>query len=105
MDATPDGDRPSRGATLAAVVGGFALLIVGAVLALPLPEVGVPLVLIGLRLLGRRYAWARRANAWLDERYARLKERWRGWPAPVRYGSLILLAVILVALFSLLFGH
>lgn len=44
------------------VVGGFALLGLGLLLVLVLfPELGVPLVLVGLGLLARHLAWEQRA--------------------------------------------
>jgi hypothetical protein len=45
---------------------GFGLLISGGVLALPgVPGPGILLMVAGLALLGDRFAWARRALAWL----------------------------------------
>jgi hypothetical protein len=44
------------------LVGGFGALILGAIIALPVPEFGIPLVLIGTRLLGDRYLWASQLN-------------------------------------------
>jgi hypothetical protein len=46
--------------------GGFLALIVGVVIAIPLPEFGVPLVLLGTRLLGDKYTWARIVNQRVD---------------------------------------
>ena len=55
------------------LIGGFAALIVGAPLALLLPEFGVPLVLVGTRLLGDRYKWAKVLNAKVDIGWAKTK--------------------------------
>jgi hypothetical protein len=52
-----------RGLRLAA---GFAALICGGLVTLLLPEVGIPLLLIGTRLLGDRYRWARTLNQKVD---------------------------------------
>jgi len=55
------------------LVGGFVLLIVGTPLALLLPELGVPLVLLGTRLLGDRYKWAKALNSRVDKGWAKTK--------------------------------
>jgi len=52
------------------IVGGFALLLAGGVLALPgIPGPGIPLVLIGLTLLSSRFAWAKRALDWIRRKF------------------------------------
>jgi hypothetical protein len=51
--------------------GGFLSLIVGVVITIPLPEFGVPLVLLGTRLLGDKYKWARIVNQRVDVGWAR----------------------------------
>ena len=44
------------------LIAGFALLIIGGVLALPgVPGPGIPIILLGLLLLSDHFAWARRA--------------------------------------------
>jgi hypothetical protein len=53
--------------------GGFLALIVGVVITIPLPEFGVPLVLLGTRLLGDKYKWARIVNQRVDVGWARAK--------------------------------
>ena len=50
-------------------------MISGALIAILLPEVGVPLMLIGTRLLGNRYAWAKKLNAKVDSGWLRVKTR------------------------------
>jgi hypothetical protein len=57
------------------IAGGFVALIVGAIFTLPLPELGVPLLLLGTRLLGDRYKWARTLNAKIDAGWAKAKAR------------------------------
>lgn len=64
--------------------GGIALLAVGALLLIPLPEAGLPAVLLGLRLLGRHYGWARRANDKLDHIAAACRRRWTRLPGLLR---------------------
>jgi hypothetical protein len=53
--------------------GGFLALIVGVVITIPLPEFGVPLVLLGTRLLGDKYKWARIVNQRVDVGWTRTK--------------------------------
>ena len=60
-----------------AIIAGAVLTAAGVVLIVPLPEVGLPLVVGGLRLLGRRYRWAARANARVDAVAVAAGVRWR----------------------------
>lgn len=55
------------------LVGGFGALIIGALITLPLPEFGVPLLLVGSRLLGDRYKWAQRLNSRVDAGWVKVK--------------------------------
>ena len=55
------------------LVGGFVALIVGAIITLPLPEFGIPMVLLGTRLLGDRYRWARVLNQKVDAVWIKTK--------------------------------
>jgi hypothetical protein len=44
---------------------GFALILVGAILALPLvPGPGIPLMILGLVILSEHFHWARRLTEW-----------------------------------------
>ena len=61
-----------------ALVLGFTLLPIGIIIFPIAPEFGIPLLLISTRLLGRRFAWARRFNAWVDARWMSLRARLRG---------------------------
>lgn len=85
-----------------AVALGGVLLLLGAVLLLPLPEAGLPLVLGGLRLLGRRYAWARRLNVRVDAAAARVHRWWRGlaWPVRLLLGAALLAVAIAAGVYS-----
>lgn len=63
------------------LVAGFALLFVGAVLALPgVPGPGILIIVLGLLLLSERFLWARRLLAWsrVKLRQIRRKERGKG---------------------------
>ena len=80
-----------------AVLVGAVLALLGLVLLLPLPEVGVPLLLGGLRLLGRRFAWARRANDRVDAAWRRARAWFHALRPPVRALVTLLLVVVAVA--------
>jgi hypothetical protein len=73
--------------------GGFALLATGALLLVPLPEAGLPALLVGLRLLGRHYSWARTANDKLDHAARVGRQRWDRLPRAVRLPVLALLLI------------
>ena len=64
--------------TAVKIVGGFAMLAIGLVLAIPgVPGPGIPLVLLGLVSLSNHFAWARRSVAWLKQKTDRLRrKRW-----------------------------
>ena len=63
----------SRSRKLLRLVGGFGALVAGALIALPLPEFGIPLVRLGTRLLGDRYKWAKILNSKVDIGWAKAK--------------------------------
>lgn len=70
----------SRAARILTVLGGGLVGLLGAVLLLPLPELGFPLLLVGLRVLALEYEWAARAYvpvARLWERLKALSMRWK----------------------------
>jgi hypothetical protein len=52
--------------------------VLGALVVVPLPELGLPLLLLGLRLLALRYDWAARAYLPVARLWERLKEL-PGW--------------------------
>lgn len=79
---------------LVAVVAGGILSIAGMALLLPLPEIGLPLLLVGLRLLGRRFSWARRANARVDRLARRAADRYHRLPPALRLLALVTLAAL-----------
>ena len=74
MPSPPSSKSTFRPLRALKVVGGFALLIVGGVLAIPgVPGPGVPIILLGLLVLSDHFAWARRAIVWAKERTARFR--------------------------------
>lgn len=52
---------------------GFILLVLGVPVAILLPELGVPMLLFSTRLLGRKYLWARKVNAWVSSNWIKTK--------------------------------
>jgi len=91
LDEARDRHRErSPGRRLAALAGGWASGLLGLVLVLPLPELGLPLLVFGLRLLALRYDWA--ARAYLP--VARLWERVKALPASIK----VVVGIVAVAL-------
>ncbi len=81
LDAARERHRArSPGRRAAAVVGGWLALLLGAAIVVPLPELGLPLLLVGLRILAVRYDWA--ARAYLP--VARLWERSKALPSAAK---------------------
>src|SRR5687768_13223603 len=85
--------RPAALRVLVAAAG-----LVAAVVAVPLvvllPEVGVPLLLLALRLLAVEFDWAARGYAWVIWRWGQAKAWFHAAPAPLR----ALVVVVLLAL-------
>ena len=48
---------------------------VGVIITLPLPEFGIPMILLGTRLLGDRYKWAKTLNSKVDIGWAKAKAK------------------------------
>ena len=90
--------RPVTVRVLVSVAGGIVLL-ASLPLCVVLPEVGVPILLLGLRFLAVEADWAARACVWIDWRFTQAK-RWFGRQrASVRAavgGILVGLAALLV---------
>ena len=84
------------------VLGGGLLALLGAVLLLPVPELGVPLLLGGLRLLGRRYAWARRADRRVQAAWSSVRAWFHRQSAATRLavGLLLVAAAVLLAVLA-----
>jgi hypothetical protein len=66
----------ARGKDMLVHAGGWVVLGVGVAL-LVLPGPGIPLVIVGLGILGRRHAWARSAAHRIRTRAAKLADRVR----------------------------
>jgi hypothetical protein len=89
-----------------ALVGG--LLFVAAIpLIVLVPELGIPALLVGFRLLAVEVDWAARAYAWTDWRFSQLRDWFHRQSQPARAAmltGLLLVAVALVWLIVVEFG-
>ncbi|HJS48980.1 MAG TPA: hypothetical protein VJ745_01550 [Gaiellaceae bacterium] len=77
--------------TLAVAGGGFVGL-AGAAFVLPVPELGLPLLLMGLRLLALEYEWAVRAYVPVARLWERVKALSLVWKI-----GIVAIAVLAVA--------
>ena len=72
----------------------FARL-VGALLVLPVPELGLPLLLLGLRLLALEYEWAARAFVPVARLWDRVKAFSLAWKLAIAAIGLLAIAGLL----------
>lgn len=92
----------SRLTRLALATLGGALLIASVPLVVVLPEIGIPALLIALRLLAVEVGWAARAYVWIDWRFAQARQWFHRQSVPVRAAVLVGFLVLAVALVLLL---
>ncbi len=87
----------ARPAALRILIAAAALVaaIVSAPLVIVLPELGVPLLLVALRLLAVEFDWAARGYAWVIWRWGQAKAWYAGSSAPVR--ALVVLVLLALA--------
>jgi len=58
------------------IVVGFALLLVGLILSLPMvPGPGIVVIVLALGLLSHEFEWARRLRGWAHAEFERLSRR------------------------------
>lgn len=76
------------------VVGG-ALLVASVPLVILLPEIGIPALLVGLRLLAVEAKWAARAYAWIDWRFSQARDWFHRQSLAIR--AVVVLAMLAVA--------
>lgn len=81
---------------------GALLLVASAPLVIVLPEVGVPALLVGLRLLAVEAEWAAKAYAWIDWRFSQARDRFHRQSGPTRAVVIAVLLLVAVALIWLL---
>lgn len=93
--------RPPALRAVLAVLG--TLLLVACVpLVVLLPEIGVPALLVALRLLAVEADWAARAYAWIDWRFNQARDWFHRQAGPVRGAVLVALLAVAAALVWLL---
>lgn len=63
----------SRGRRVAVIAGGWGAALLGIALVIPLPELGLPLLVVGLRLLALQYTWAAHAYLLVARIWERVK--------------------------------
>jgi uncharacterized membrane protein len=81
----------------AAVVAGVLFALAGAALCVIFPEGGIPLLLIGLRLLALRFAWAAVAYARVRWWWVRFVAWWRSRSRALRWSIIIGVTAIVTA--------
>src|SRR3712207_2367702 len=91
---------PLPRAVLAAL--GAVLLLASVPAAVVLPELGVPALLVALRLPAVEADWAARAYAWIDWRFSQSREWFHRQSRPVRGVVVLGLVALAVALVWLL---
>ena len=96
-----DRARPKPIRIAAATAGALAAL-AAIPLIVVLPELGVPLLLIALRLLAVEFDWAAQAYAWVIWRWSQARHWFANASKPARAATVILLVAIAVALIWLL---
>lgn len=81
---------------------GLVAGVVAVPLVVVLPEIGVPLLLVALRLLAVEFDWAARGYAWVIWRWGQARAWFHGASAPVRALVILALLVLLAGLVWLL---
>ena len=84
----------SRAARVLTVLGGGLVGLLGAVLLLPLPELGLPLLLVGLRVLALEYEWAERAYVPVARLWERLKALSTPWKVAIAACAILAVGAI-----------
>ncbi|MGH3096635.1 MAG: PGPGW domain-containing protein [Streptosporangiales bacterium] len=81
---------------IALAVAGVCTSIVGAILLIE-PELGLPVLLVGLRLLAYEFDWAARLYARVARSWQRLRERYRRLSPATKYATWIITALVVAA--------
>ena len=93
--------RPMPVRAALAVFGGV-LLVASIPMIVLLPEVGIPALLIALRLLAVEADWAARAYAWTDWRFTQMREWFHRQSRLVRWTIVVGLLLVAAAIVCLL---
>ena len=96
------GRRRSFATRAALAVVGATLLVASVPLIVVLPEVGVPALLVALRLLAVEADWAANAYAWIDWRFSQARDWFHRQSKWTRAAVIVALLVVAVALVWLL---
>jgi hypothetical protein len=86
----------SRTARFAQTAAGLVLLVLAVPLSLVVPELGIPGVLLALRLLADEFDWAARAYGAIAWQWERFRTWFAGRPGPVK--ALVVVAMSIVAI-------
>jgi hypothetical protein len=81
---------------------GFLLAVAAVPLVVVLPELGIPALLLALRLLAVEFDWAARCYAWVVWRWEQVRAWYRQRSSAVRALVLVALLAVAVALLWLL---
>ena len=82
----------------ALAVVGVVLLVASVPLIVALPELGIPALLVALRLLAVETDWAARAYAWTDWRFSQVQNWFHRQTRVVRAAIVVGLLLVAVAL-------
>ena len=93
--------RPMPVRAALAVFGGV-LLVASIPMIVLLPELGIPALLIALRLLAVEADWAARAYAWTDRRFAQMRDWFHRQSRLVRWAIVVGLLLVAAAIVWLL---
>lgn len=87
---------------IAVAVAGAVAGLAAIPLAIVLPELGIPLLLVALRLLAVEFDWAARAYAWVIWRWHQVTHWFAQASTPARAATVLALVAIAVGLVWLL---
>ena len=104
MELRAAGRARSAPRRAAAAVLGLVALVAAVPLVVVLPELGVPLLLLALRLLAIEFDWAARGYAWVTWRWGQAK-RWFRESSPLARVLVVAVLLLLAAGLLWLLAH
>ena len=104
MEYRERGQGRSTPVRIVVAIFGLMTLLAALPLVVVLPEAGVPLLLVALRLLAVEFDWAARAHAYVIWRWGQVKA-WYRTRSPLVRGLVILALVALAAVLVWLLVH
>lgn len=90
---TADRSLLRAGGRVLTVLAGVSTVLVG-LLLVPLPGPGWPVVFVGISLLGKEFAWARRLSGRVRDEVGRARARFRSRTARAALSAFGLLSVV-----------